>query len=825
MALLKRQAEDLQELRDIADDVDEAIFVPYACHVDPHTILTKNGELMQTLKIVGFTYEDITETGGDLRHFIRAALREALQGTDYAVWLHTIRRKASLATPGEYPPNFSGMLNGMWRELNDWEHKYVNEVYITLVKEGENAKLKQVQHFMRGLIPAVERAGRWKFIENSLQELTATVDRMHQSLTKFGARKLGLYEKDSVVYSEPISFLNKLITLVDEPMPLPDISLADYLTTHEVTFGFNALEVRELDGKRRFGSILTLKDYRELPVDSVDLLLQVEGEFIISQCMDFINPRKALSEYEEQQEIFSLSQEEELPHLTGLKEILGENQYRPIDFGEHQMNIFILGDSVKEMEANTKKMVRALNGLGLLALREDIKFEEAYWSQLPANFEFLRRLKPISAKRVGGLANISNVPAGLANGSKWGPPVTTLSTAIGTPYFFNFHIDQNGHTAIIGPYGVGKTVLLNFLLSEAQKFQPRLYYFDPTRGAEIFLRSIQASYQFIERRVVHESERQDRPSFHQIPQMNPLQLDDTPQNRSFMLVWLDALLRADQFYRPEMSEEFWPMLQEALDFTLRQLRPLRKISTLVDYLQERHPKVAAKMYGWVRDGKYARWFDHESDTLDVSARQMGLAMAEVMQDEQAAPAIVAYLMHRIASQLNGEPAIIVMDEAWAMLDNATFTPRLGQWLEMLRSRNAIAIMATEKADEVLSSPLSATIMEQIATQIYLPNPQMDIEEYARIFGLTEVEVVHVIKMSRRRRQFLMKRGHQSIVAELDLHSLPAALAMLSARDRELNHMTKLITEHGEDPQGWLHHFFNWVEEENLKLQAEQRSAA
>ena len=34
---------DLQALRDIADDVIESYFVPYACLIDPSTIITKNG--------------------------------------------------------------------------------------------------------------------------------------------------------------------------------------------------------------------------------------------------------------------------------------------------------------------------------------------------------------------------------------------------------------------------------------------------------------------------------------------------------------------------------------------------------------------------------------------------------------------------------------------------------------------------------------------------------------------------------------------------------------------------------------------------------------
>ncbi len=47
---------------------------------------------------------------------------------------------------------------------------------------------------------------------------------------------------------------------------------------------------------------------------------------------------------------------------------------------------------------------------------------------------------------------------------------------------------------IIGPTGAGKTVLLNFLCAQSQKFQGRMFFFDKDRGAEIFVRSIRGRY-------------------------------------------------------------------------------------------------------------------------------------------------------------------------------------------------------------------------------------------------------------------------------------------------------------------------------------------
>jgi preprotein translocase SecF subunit len=44
-------------------------------------------------------------------------------------------------------------------------------------------------------------------------------------------------------------------------MPVPDQDLSHYLTSGDITFGFDAMEVRTAEGKRRFAAILTIIGY------------------------------------------------------------------------------------------------------------------------------------------------------------------------------------------------------------------------------------------------------------------------------------------------------------------------------------------------------------------------------------------------------------------------------------------------------------------------------------------------------------------------------------------------------------------------------------
>ncbi len=94
--------ENIEELRDITNDVLEGDFVPYACHWDDKTIATKNGELLQTIKVTGFMHERLesAEDDSNLRAKIREAVAKYVDSTKYAVCIHTIRRRKSLKLGG-----------------------------------------------------------------------------------------------------------------------------------------------------------------------------------------------------------------------------------------------------------------------------------------------------------------------------------------------------------------------------------------------------------------------------------------------------------------------------------------------------------------------------------------------------------------------------------------------------------------------------------------------------------------------------------------------------------------------------------------------------
>lgn len=753
----------LEVLRDITDDVIESDFVPYSCLFDPNTILTKNGELIQIVKITGFTYEVITNEEADLRQVIRRAVAASINTNEYAVWFHTLRRKKRLSPDGNYPDEFSHTLHEAWKNRNEWDRKFTNELYITVVKEGQNADIVNAKGFFDGLIPARDRAIRNRYLDRVSEELDDVVTEMLSHLESFGARRLSIVERDGVYYGEHLEFLEKLINLEERPMPIVRQDLCTYLTSGEITFAYNAMEVRTAEGHRRFGAVLTVKEYKESGLHRIDEFLQIPCEFIVTQSINFIHAELALSEFQSQRYYIGVSGDEHLSDIAELTRILNNNHSSKTDYGEQQTTIFVIGESVREMENSLKQVRKTLSANGIVTIREDLKFEECYWAMLPANFEFTTRLDHIDTMHVGGFVNIHNYPAGNAKGCPWGPPVTLFYTAAGTPYFFNFHIADNGHTSVVGTHGSGKTTLVNFLISESRKYHNRLFYLDSRGFSGRFVEAIGGSYYQLA----------DPTSAHH--HLGPLHLADSKANRDFLALWMATLIDPTG---ASIDEAMLGIFNQTIAHLFSLPDEQRTLSNAARFIEQVNPDVAAHLAPWHGDGEYAFYFDHPDESVAPQNGIIGFNLSELLDHPNLLIPVASYLLHRITMTLDGAPSIIVLDEAWQLLNSPMFAPRIRQWLAYLSSKNALAVMTTEDLERADSSGLSSDIIASVASQIYMPDEDAE-ETYPDIFGLTEEEATYIEAMNPIYRHFMLKRASETIVAELNLGGMARAIAILS----------------------------------------------
>jgi type IV secretion system protein VirB4 len=158
--------------------------------------------------------------------------------------------------------------------------------------------------------------------------------------------------------------------------------------------------------------------------------------------------------------------------------------------------------------------------------------------------------------------------------------------------------------------------------------------------------------------------------------------------------------------------------------------------------------------------------------------------------------------HRIEASLDGQPTIILIDEAWKALDDPMFSARIRDWMKTLRKRNAIVGFVTQSAADALNSSISSAIVEQAATSIFMPNAKAREEEYCKGFGLSAQEFEFVRSLPAHSRCFLIRQTGKSVVARLDLGGMPDLLTVLSGRESSVRRLDDLRASVGDDPAHW-----------------------
>lgn len=795
---------------DIKLEVPVPDYIPYACHYSPETILTKNGELLQVIKITGFYNERIGSMSLDLREVIRDAVLQNIKNDSFALWFHTVRRKHSLDPGGDFAPDFSMSLNKAWKQRNDWDNQYVNEVYITVLRDAAPVSNITPKEILRSVFFSALKKRHDQFLLQANAELTEAVDGMLKTLSTFGAKRLKIVETKDGFFSEQLRFFGKILNLTEAPIPVPIRDLSEYLATSAIAFGFNTMEVRSRVGKH-FGAMFTIKEAREIPGVALDTFLQLSQEFIITQTIDFINCKQALKEFKKQHYILQVSGSEDFSDAIGLSDVVESDTGSNTDFGNSQATIFLISHSIQQLENDTHQATEALKRIGIIATRRDLRMEECFWAQLPGNFAHLSRRKPINTKRAGALASLYNFPAGNRSGNLWGPAVTAFHTAGGTPYFFNFHKGNNGNTTILGPFGSGKTVLMNFLVSESRKFNCRLFFFDQLRASKVFIRSLGGFYTIIK---PHEKNREYA--------FNPFHAEDTPKERAFLKQWIIYVAEAGGIKASPPERDH---LEKLVDYVCSLPVEQRQLSKMAGHFGNNGLiSLEKRMAPWHGAGEYAHIFDNQGGDI-TSFREMmyGFGMSFVIQDQAALGPVLSYLFHRVEMSLDGTPTMIVLDEAWNLINNPLFAPGIENWLERMKENNAMVIFASENIKNASHSELSSQIADKIATQIFLPNPNADDSSvaYKNVWGLGEEEFMMLAAMNKDKRQFMLRQGETSIVASLDLSGMKE-LDVLSGSDKTVMIMDEVIAKVGSNPEDWVPAFYEKMRESRGALASEDQ---
>ncbi len=786
--------------------------IPCSAHVAPSVVKTSAGDYLQVLRLAGASFECADEDRVNAWHELLNILWRNIASPNVALWTHVIRRREPAVVPPGRQGGFADTLAANYARRLSGETLMVNELFLAVIYRPTAGMASGA---VSRLLSHAPKAPAGLELKEALEACEKLSQVLQASLARYEPELLGSYRRGEVWCSSLLEYLGLLVNGEWRCVPLPRGAVNESLATTRLIFGHEAIEYR-LPSDTRLGAMLGIKEYPTPTVAGMfDRLLSAPFPLVLTQSFVFL--AKPTSQALLQRQFhrmmnagdFAVSQAEEL------KEALDALTSNDFVMGDHHFSLQVLCDvdgdgadgpmRLKRLNDHVAVARALLADTGMTVAREDLGLEAAFWAQLPGNFPMRVRKAPVSSRNFAAMAPFHNFPAGRAAGNHWGEALALLMTAAQSPYYFSLHASDpadregagpkdTGHTLICGPTGSGKTVLIGFLVTLLGRQGVTQILLDKDRGLEILVRALGGEY---------------LPLSNGVPTgFNPLQLPAESAHVEFLKLWLRCLVRPAGGGPLSAREE--ADLDQALHGTLALERPARRLSRLLEFLDPTDPEgVHARLIRWceVSGGDYAWIFDNHEDSVisRMNAHPIiGFDVTDFLDHEVARPPVTLYLFHLIRQLLDGRRLVCWMDEFWRLLEDPAFESFAKDAPKTWRKLNGVLCVATQSASDVLESPLSRTIIEQMPTKVFFPNINADAAEYAGL-GLTERESRLIKQIEPGSRRFLVKQGARSVVCQLDLTGF-AELAVICGRRSDLRRMEQIIATHGRAQESWLPDF-------------------
>jgi len=772
-------------------------FVPYSHQLTPQIIATRGGDYLSVWRIGGRSHEAASKE--ELVRWVRD-LNNAFRGmatAGLAFWSHVVRRRVDEVRTARFENVFCQRLEERYAETLRRSRFMANELYLTVVvRTVSDAVLAALGRFDRESEKAKARRQ-----EEGLSRLLELNRLVGAALRRYDAELLGAYERDGHVFSGALEFLAELVNGERLPIPVCRGRFGDYVVMNRPLFGYHGEvgEMRLPTRCRRFGMLEVFEyDGSGTGPGELDRLLASGFEFVLAQSFTALSKEAGKGYLERHKKRLLEAKDVAKSQVSEIDRALDELVSGEFVLGEHHATLLAFGDEVDEVRDHLAWARAELLHGGIVAKPVDLALEAGFWAQLPGNFGYRPRPCAITSQNFLCFSSFHNFMSGKRTGNPWGDSVTVLKTASGTPLHFNFHASPPGNfegqrllgnTALLGQSSAGKTVLLGFLLAQAQKFGPSVVVFDKDRGLEIAVRAMGGRYFPL---------RLGQPTG-----MNPLGLGPSPSNVLFAKELVKRLVASSGEPVTAREEE---EIGAAVDGVMTHIdRGDRQLSVLLQLLSE---GLATRLRKWCWGGQYGWVFDNASDSLDLTTHRIyGFDLTEFLGNQEVRGPLVRYLIQRTEAMLDGRRFIYVFDEWWKALGDLDLAELSKEKGKTIRKKDGVLLLATQEPSDALRSPQGRSSLEQCATLILLRNPAADRDDYVRGLKLSEAEFELVRTLPEDSRRFLVKQGRSSALAELDLEGLEAELKVLSGTPDRAALAERLALECGEAPEKWLPRFF------------------
>lgn len=795
-----------EETRDFAE------LLPYMVRLTDDVVVCKDSGLLATFEIEGKDYDSISESEAEaILQQIETALYP-LRVSPWKVWF-TLKRFKAESYPGGFEDSdnsnqVAALLNNEHRAFFDSHANYATKAYISFYLAADTSSNKYTmmdrlttfvkrtgmmlsdgQGFFTSLLTGARASFSSRFaFAYKAHELVQMVEGFERTISA-SVSVLSAVGLKRLQGGEFLGFLRSMSSGYANPDQPVDQSHWDWFL--DSVLPDSRMEVGT-DKIRLGDNLLSVLSMKEWPANTdarlVPTLMRINSEMTFScafcflsndQSKQFISGMKAYAEITK----FTLKnyisasmgkqQSDDKANQYALEMIQdAKDAEAAVDKGVFTFGLMNLSLIVKEritdksengvrvaeeiLDIKTGDIIKSLATLYPGIIREELHLLSAWAGTLPGQWS-----EPVrwSFMHTGNLAD--SAPVFLLNEGekvneyltkqtgKEQPALSVFPTAYNTPFYFNFHQGDLGHTFLAGPSRAGKSVLMNFLISQWQKYEPcRAIIFDKDNSCRI-------------NTLMHDGEYFDlRPGAKLA--LNPFHLVDDREHWPFLIQWVTNFIEAKNYKVTSEDEEHLYKNLEHLT-TLATPEDKRFHNFVIGLPQ--HLSVHLELF--VGGGPLADYFDSPVDKFSL-ASITAFEMGSIMENPRIARAFIDYAFYRIMQALKkskeaGElviPTIIYLEEVWYLFEDERFREKIRDWLKTLAKLNAIVVMATQSLEDISESgkKFFASIRDNVPTRIYLPNAQAGTSALRKVymeeFGLPE-EYVDLIRVAVPKRDYLI----------------------------------------------------------------------
>ena len=778
--------------------------LPYAALIAPGIVLNKDGSFLAGWEVRGqdtasSTESDLSQVSSRFNNAIK------LLGSGWMLHMDAIRsshRAYPPADKGYFPDAVTRLIDDERREFFSGNRCFSTSAILTVTYKPNFQASKIAGKAQAGVATsdALEKAR--SYFQNMLNELE---DALSSILHMERLVEYAMSDADGFdwLQSDLLSHIQYCTTGTLHPMRVPQTPMyLDALLGGETLvggivprLGNRHLAVLSLDGLPQESYPAILRD-----LDALALEYRFSSRFI---CLDQYDAAKEINSYRKgwRQQVFRFldqffnnpnarANRDALLMAEDAETALTEVQGGYVSAGYLTTSIVLMHEDQEQLQDWARDLRRTVQTLGFGCRIESINTLEAWLGTHPANSYANLRRPMVNTLNLADLLPLSSVWTGspVCPCPFYPPnsrPLAVLMTDNSTPFWFNIHAGDLGHTLIFGPTGAGKSTLLAFIAAQFRCYEnTRIFAFG--KGMSMFPLCFGAGG--------------DHYNIGNAEQLAfaPLQRIDSEEERTWAEEWIASLMELQQF-------TVMPAHRNAIHTAMQTLAAnpphLRSLTSFYHVVQDREIKEAIQHY--TVQGAMGRLLDADADNLNLS-RFMVFEIEDLMNlgDKNLVP-VLTYLFRRIEKALDGSPTILVLDEAWIMLGHPVFRAKIREWLKVMRKANCAVILATQSLSDARNSGILDVLAESCPTKIFLPNSAAEDAGQKELYtgmGLNDKQIA-ILKSGIPKQDYYMVSPQGRRKVQLALKG--KALAFVGASDKaSIARIRELAAEHG--PGNWQH---------------------